>query len=372
MKILIVIDSIGTGGAQKLKAELAIGLANTGYCVEMFIYNKMTDEFFASDLLNAGIIVHIANKKRSGFSINVLRELRILLEKDYDVVISSMHAPSIYASLAVIGNKKCKLIVCDESSSLAPISLFRRGLFYLATLIADYVVPNSFSEAALMKKLPGRSKKVYPIWNGYDLSPMPFYSNQNNKNKGVRRLLIVGRIAYPKNGVNLLRALALFLSRNGWLPKIHWVGRLDSDIKSLNMKVEMDSFLSLNPGVDENWIWEGVVNDVNDYYRTSDALLHVSIYEGLPNVICEAMLSGCFVIASNVCDHPLIIGKNERGMLCEPNSPESICIAIEKLNQMESKKKLEVLRKARSFAEYEFNRDIMIEKYVSLFYEKNK
>ena len=61
-------------------------------------------------------------------------------------------------------------------------------------------------------------------------------------------------------------------------------------------------------------------------------------------VICEAMLSGCFVIASSVCDHPKVIGNNERGLLCDPSSPKSICLAIEKLNIMQAKKKLILFR----------------------------
>jgi len=370
MKILIVIDSIGTGGAQKLKAELALGLVAHNCQVEMFIYNKFTDEFFASDLSKAGIKVHIVSKKGSGFSVVVLNELRILLSQNFDIVISSMHAPSIYSALALLGKRKCKLIVCDESSSMAPISLFRRCMFYLATLFSDFVVPNSFNEAKLMKKLPGRSKKIRPIWNGYDLSLIPFYLNKSYMNKGIQRLLVVGRIAHPKNGVSFLRALSLFQKRNGWLPEIKWVGRNDNDKRSIKMRSEMDLFLSLEPEIQKKWSWEGVVNDVRDYYQTSDALIHVSIYEGLPNVICEAMLAGCFVIASDVCDHPLIIGKNDRGLLCDPNIPESICNALENLNQMESKKKLEIVKKAREFSEAEFNRDIMTKKYVSLFYEK--
>ena len=217
-----------------------------------------------------------------------------------------------------------------------------------------------------MKKLPGRSKKIHPIWNGYDLSLMPFHSNQKYENIGIKELLVVGRIASPKNGLNLLKALALFISRNGWSPKIRWVGRLDLDKRSVHMKNEMDLFLSMNPSIKENWIWEGFVADVRDYYRTSDALIHVSIYEGLPNVICEAMLSGCFVIASDVCDHPLILGDNERGLLCDPLSPESICNVIETLNLMEINKKIGIIKKAREFSEIKFNRDWMTERYLSL------
>ena len=63
MKILIVIDSIGTGGAQKLKAELAQGLSRKGNQVEIFIYNDNNDKFFASDLTSSGVKIHVAKKK---------------------------------------------------------------------------------------------------------------------------------------------------------------------------------------------------------------------------------------------------------------------------------------------------------------------
>ena len=47
MKILIVLDSLGTGGAQRLKLQLAQGLVERGHEVEIFIYVS-EDQFFAS------------------------------------------------------------------------------------------------------------------------------------------------------------------------------------------------------------------------------------------------------------------------------------------------------------------------------------
>ena len=75
----------------------------------------------------------------------------------------------------------------------------------------------------------------------------------------------------------------------------------------------------------------------------------------MPLVLCEAMLSGCFVIASSVCDHPMIIGDNERGLLCNPLSPESICISLEKLNNMESEFKSIIVKRARKYAVKNFD-----------------
>lgn len=365
MKILIVLDSLGTGGAQRLKSQLAQGLVERGHEVEIFIYVS-EDQFFASDFKDAGIKIHVAYRQSSGFSFQVLKQLRALLKVGYDAVISSLHAPSIYSALAILGIKECKLIVCEESSSNAPLSFFRKYIFYFATLMADSIVPNSFNESKLMKKLPGRTKKIHPIWNGYDLSSIPFYSNKINENHGISKLLVVGRIAYPKNGINLLKGLSLFLSQNEWLPEVFWVGRRDTDKRSLKMQEDMDSYLLNNPKIAEKWNWLGVVEDVREYYQSCDALMHVSSYEGLPNAICEAMLSGCFVVASDVCDHPLMLGKEERGLLCKPDSPESICDAIERLDSMQVDRRNEIIRKARHFAEGAFNRDSMVQKYELL------
>ena len=365
MKVLIVIDSLGTGGAQKLKAQIAKGLVQRGHEVEIFIYNS-DNQFFAAEFVNAGIKIHIADKQESGFSFGVLLELRALIKSQYDAVISSLHAPSIYAALAVLGNKNCKLIVCEESSSNAPVPLIRKVLFYFATLFADAIVANSFNEARLMTKLPGRSKKLNVIWNGYELGSISFKPRGISQNLAQITLLVVGRVAYPKNGTNLLKGLKLFSERNGWMPKVNWVGRRDTDPKSVEMQKEMDLFLLQNTDVAKSWVWCGEVRDVEKYYQLSDALLHVSRYEGLPMVICEAMLSGCFVIASDVCDHPLLLGNEERGLLCDPLSPESICEAIERFTALKSESRMDAVKRARQFAELEFDRKIMVDKFEGL------
>ena len=112
----------------------------------------------------------------------------------------------------------------------------------------------------------------------------------------------------------------------------------------------------------------GNVEDIYTHYRNSDVLITPSLYEGLPVVICEAMLSGCFVIASNVCDHPLLMGQEQRGLLCDPNSPESICEAIEKLNDMDNADKNKMISSARDFAEKSFTIKKMTESYELLLF----
>ena len=364
MKILIVIDSLGSGGAQRLKENLAKALSGNGHQVDIFIYVS-DNQFYGDGFASAGIKLHIADKKKSGFSFRVITQLRGIIKKgSYDGVISSMHAPSIYASFANFGIKKTKLIVCEESSSNAPVPIFKKFLFYLSAISANAVVTNSYNESKLLGRFPGLSKKISTIWNGYVIEPSPvcFGRSQNR----IKRLLVVGRIAYPKNGLNLLKSLSVFLLRNGWAPEIHWAGRQDIDNRSLVMREEMELYLSNNPEIASHFKWLGEVKGVDELYRSSDGLIHVSIFEGLPNVICEAMLAGCPVIASDVCDHPIVIGQEERGLLCAPSSPESICGAIERLENMSMDHRVQMTSKARAFAEVEFSIERMVREYEKL------
>ena len=363
MKILLVIDSLGSGGAQRQYVNLANVLSSRGHQVEIFIYIP-NNKFYEKHFLSTEIKIHEANKICRGFSWQVMKELRKLIKDGYDGIISSMHAPSIYTALGKFGLSKGKLIVCEVSSSLAPVPKFRKFLFYLSSLLADVVVTNSFHESEIMKKEFGLSSKVVTIWNGYDI-PSTFVSHVNNSKK-INKLLIVGRIAYPKNGVNLLKGLSLFLSRNHRIPEIYWAGREDTDDLSIQMQKEMAQYLVENPEIALKFKMLGEVKNINELYLSSDALIHVSIYEGLPNVICEAMIIGCPVIASNVCDHPKVLQQGHSGLLCEPFSPESICIAIEKFESMSIDQRKQLAVNARKFAEKNFGIDQMADGFENL------
>jgi glycosyltransferase involved in cell wall biosynthesis len=363
MKILIVIDNLGSGGAQIQKARLAKGLLDFGNEVDFFTYKQ--EQFFKSIIESNNINIYSANKIDKGFSFRTLKRLRrIILSNDYDGIISSMHAPSIYAALAMFGIKSGKLIVCEESSSLAPVSILRKTFFYFACLKADSVVTNSFNETKLLGRWPGLLKKINTIWNGFEI---PCHENNKNivQNK-VLKLLVVARISYPKNGLNLLRAILLFYKRNGWAPELKWAGRRDNDKRSIKMQKQMDQFLHEHPEISSNWRWLGEVENVNKLYRESDALILVSLYEGIANTISEAMIEECFVITSSVCDNEIVIGNEERGLLCNQLSPESICLAIERLNNLSFEQKNKIVKNARNYVEKNFNINKLTKSFISL------
>ena len=366
MNILIIIDSLGSGGAQRQKTQLAYGLAKKFYDVSIFTYHK-TENFFDHTLKSSNINFISSENTSKGFSLKILLEIRNLIKKNnYDLVISSMHSPSIYAALAILGIKGPKLIICEESSSIAPIRLHIRILFYLASLLAYKIVTNSYSEKELLKKLPGRSKKINVVWNGFNISEfMPFREIKSSKN--LKKILVIGRVAYPKTGLNLLKGFKVFYDRNGFLPEINWIGRQDNDKRSVNMRNQMEIFLEKNLPIKEKFFFRGQVKDINEYFQTSNLLIHPSIYEGLPMVICEAMFEGLFVIASDVCDHPKMVPNKERGLLFNPLDPNSISDSLEIYSSLDERTKDSIVVNARKFAMENFSLDKMIEGYERLF-----
>lgn len=359
----MVIDSFGSGGAQRTQISLAEAFTKAGHQVEFFTYKK--GSFFENTAKNLSSNLYFFYQEKKGFSLRTLLNLRhTILIGSYDLIISSMHAPSIYSAFAKIKISKGLLILSEESSSAAPVPLFKRLGFYLASLLSNAIVTKSYHEAQEVAKRPGLSNKVHAIWPGIELQTLNY--NKNIVHNKELKLLIVARVSYPKNGLNLLRALKFFYDRNGWIPKVSWAGREDSGLRDQEMLCQMKDYLISHPKINAQWSWLGEVKDVQNLYENHDALVLVSIYEGFPTVIVEAMLYGCFVIASDICDNKIVFGEDERGLLCNPLSPESICSAIEKLNMMNISQKLNVIEKARKFAEVNFKQQRMEKDFETL------
>ncbi|MEC8175816.1 MAG: glycosyltransferase [Bacteroidota bacterium] len=365
MKILIVIDSLGSGGAQKLAVNLIDGFIQKKHSIHLFKYDDKSN-FFLSDLIDKGVKVHKIKKtsKIKFFRvIQIITELRAKIKNNkYDGIISFLHLPSFYSSIAKLGIIKGKLIVCELSSSDAPVNKLIKVLFYVSCLISNSVVANSKNEIMNIKKKFLLSQKAYSIYNGLDFTTTKKRNSIKNNNKG---LLIIARIAYPKNGVNLVRGILKFYEKNEWAPKLTWVGRKENDPRSLNMQKQINNLIQSNPVLNDKICFVGEIKNVKDLYNTYDALILPSIYEGLPLVICESMISKCFVLASNVCDHPNILGNN-RGFLFDPYSPESISRCIQRFYSLSYVEKEEIINRSYEYAVENFSLKKMTDSYEAL------
>jgi glycosyltransferase involved in cell wall biosynthesis len=291
------------------------------------------------------------------------------MTKDVDAVISFQPNANIYATLArllLLGSKKPKLFCGERTVTAHYRSAATRVGIWIIGLCSDNLVTNSYTQARVLRQLPGLADKVKVIWNGYRV-----LSSQTNsfmpKSKDQLRILVVGRQSSEKNGLRLLEALQVFYDRYGWTPQLRWAGRQEQDDASLSMKAIMNQFLMKYPMLATQCSFLGEVKDVNDLYLSSDVLILPSLYEGLPNAVCEAMLAGCPVIASNVCDLPRLLGSDgERGLLCDPLSSASIADAIYRFHTMPLEEKACMVQRARQFVKDNLSLEKMVKSYEAL------
>jgi len=327
MKILLVIDHLGLGGAQRQVVELACGLVRRGHAVEIFNYFPRMD-FFRARVLAQGITVHDCTKGR-GFSLGVLRRLRALIRRgNFGVIVSYLNSPNIYTELAGVGRNGAKLVVSERCSRHDDRSMLGSLVRRLLHGISDHVVTNSETHAQWLDGRWWLRGRVSCIYNGLDpgslLPGLPAPARPQDL-----RLLAAGRVCPQKNPLRLVRALQLFHQEHGYVPHVSWAGKTDSAHRAYH--AEVNALLANTPAVRERWQWLGEQPNMPCLLSQHHALIHPSVYEGLPNSVCEALGAGMPVLVSDVCDHPLLVEDGARGFIFDPLQPGDIAAAIGKL-----------------------------------------
>jgi len=360
MNILCIIDSLGSGGAQRQLVNLACGLKAKGHDVEFFVYNPRIT-FFRPNLYQSGIPVNQI-RVHPGFSFTVVRTIaRLLQQKKPDALISFLPSPNIYTVLAFFYSSSKAMLILNERSSDAGFLPILRYILYSRS---HHVVVNSFDQQIALSRYSWLKHKTSVIYNGYNIEKN-ITNTPTLSTKGIT-LIAVGRNTPCKNGFRLLQALLIFKQKNGYMPNVSWVGRQEQDRQSLLIRAQMDQLISSHSSLDARWHWLGERSDVPQLLAKSDALIHVSLYEGLPNVVCEAFIAAKPAIVSAVCDNPLLVEEGVRGHLCDPLCPESICEAIERFCSMTPEERQAMGRNARRFAEEHLTLERMVNDYEAL------
>lgn len=366
MRLLCVIDHFGSGGAQRQMVNLACGLKARGHLVDVFVYFPQYN-FFRPQIVAAQIPIFEIPKRR-GFSLEVLRKMHALLEVGkYDVVISFLASPNMYSELVGAFHTGSKMVVSERGSHYGDRSIIGSLLTRLFHVFADRVVTNNVSHALWLRRYPWLKDKVVPIYNGLE----PFYFEELTPPEQVEelRLIAIGTIRPGKNCLGLMRAMEMFFARNGYMPKITWVGaRYDSREGSKYWREIGDVFKD-SPQVASNWSWLGERDDIPELLAQHHALIHPSFHEGLPNVVCEALFAGRPVLASDVCDHPMLVKDGERGYLFDPKSSSSIVSAIEKLSALDGHGWRRFSNNARRYAFENLGIDKYIDSYEAMLSE---
>lgn len=113
-----------------------------------------------------------------------------------------------------------------------------------------------------------------------------------------------------------------------------------------------------------NVIYHGMVDDVTEIFKDTHCLILPSYHEGMSNVMLEACASARPVIASNIPGCKEIVDNNTTGFLCESRSVDSLYHATLKFLNLSEKEKKNMGRNARLKVDKNFNRQIIVDKYI--------
>lgn len=352
MKILLFIDGLGSGGAERQLVGLAKILKDNKYQIRVVSYKKNAT-FYVPFLEEHKIIFCTYNT-------NKLLGWWVLLKEIYkfkpNLIISYLGQANLYACLIRLFNNT-PLIISDRNTNIS-ISLKDKIRFKLYN-VADAIVPNSYSQTEFLKlHCKKLINKLYTIINFTDTD---YFKPNNSRLEKNIRIIVVARVVPQKNVLGFIDAIYTLVKDGFDNFNISWYG--DKSDEKYVLKCEnkikdykLDHYISLC----------GENKHILQTYQESYALCLPSFKEGTPNVICEAMSCGLPILCSAICDNPKYIQEGENGFLFNPNNSDCIANAIKQLLLTESNEIDKIRIKNREKAVKLFSKQKFGDNYIRI------
>jgi glycosyltransferase involved in cell wall biosynthesis len=316
--ILVVIHSLGGGGAERTLVDLTACWASRGDRVTLVTLSHARDDAYVLHPDINRIVLDVAGES-SGLLQGILANLhRVLaLRKVFktiapDVVLGFMTTSSVLAVFAALG-LPVRVIASEHTHPThQSLSALWRLLRKIAYPLARTVVTLTEGTAEWIKhNMPHVRLRVIPnpvVWPVANREPV-FEPPPKIANR--KRLLAVGRL-HPEKGFDLLiDAFKLIATRQSdWDLVILGEGGARGSLQA-----QIDQ-----AGLADRIAMPGRVGNMADWYASADMYVLSSRVEGLSNTLLESMAMGLPVVAFDCDTGPrAIITHGLDGLLVRPN-----------------------------------------------------
>lgn len=315
-RIMFLITGLSKGGAETQLVRLAGELRRRNW--EVSIASMDGSCFFRDELATHDVAFFPLDFDRSRL-LNFLPALRhtrkLLREWNPDLLVTFMYHANLLGSLltAIDGIPTVSSVRNEKFGGV-----FRETLAWLSSRVNVRTTINSSNAATRLVDrgvLPAGKTTVIP--NAITVGP-PRTSNTATADD-ILEWIAVGRLYPQKDYPNLLHAFSIVVSQQpNHRLSIAGSGPLQSEIENVVLNLNLSSHVTLL----------GQRNDVADLLRKSDALVLSSAWEGMPNVVMEAMANGVPVVATNVGGVSELVTDGITGFLCPPHNPEALATAM--------------------------------------------
>ncbi|MDA0833148.1 MAG: glycosyltransferase [Planctomycetota bacterium] len=174
---------------------------------------------------------------------------------------------------------------------------------------------------------------------------------------GIKPLICIGRLDEQKGHRYLFEALAKLAPAD---PTLHLLvvghGPLDATLKEHASRLGLASVVH----------FVGWSDQIPEFLKASSLLVLPSLWEGMPNVVLEAMASGLPVIASDVEGVRELISPDQTGIIVPPRDSDALAREIQRL-RADSQLAETVGDTSQVFVTEHFTWDAVVQGYVQLY-----
>jgi glycosyltransferase involved in cell wall biosynthesis len=353
MKILEVIPSLQSAGAERLVVELSNELSRReGIEVTILQLYPFNEKDLLKPLVDKTVIVKSLNKPK-GFNLFCYFKLaKFIKNGKYDVVHTHTNATLylLWTTLINRGPIYCSTIHSDakrEAGGLLTSCL--KKILYKFRLC----VPITISERSNQSFVDYYHLQAPIIYNG--IKPFNGSLPKDNKNKGLFVFVHIARTHPIKNQVMLYRCINR-LALEGYKVLLYHYGRFyDEEVSKQLESLKTD-----------NIIFAGETEMPQIILQQADALCMSSLMEGMPMTIIEAFSVACPVITTPVGGCVNMVKEGYNGLLSKSTDEVDYYEALKKFVNLTYEEREEMKKNAyKSFKKYDIRETA--ENYLKVF-----
>ena len=359
LHVLQVIATLDRAGAEKQMVLLARGLPRARFRVEVATLTRLGP--LEVDLKGAGVPITAIGKRHKVDPLAFARLVGFLKGRRLDVVQTWLFAANTYGRLAALRAGVPVVVAAEMAVDLwkgrAHLAIDRR-----LGRRADRVVGNSRAVVEFYRKAGVPDDRLDLIYSGIaDEEPPPVDPAAVRTDLGLPPdaplMIFVGRLAAQKGVGDLLAALDLLRHvRPDVRTLIVGDGPLRGRLEDMARAYRLDGLVR----------FPGHRADVPRLLAAADLLILPSRYEGLPNVVLEAMRSRTPVVATAAPGTTEVVVDGRTGLLVPVRTPTALAQAIRAVVQdPELARRLGDAGRAR--VEAEFGAETMIARFADLY-----
>lgn len=368
MKVLYLIDSLASGGAQRQLVTLLGALDRRSVAAHLAVYYP--HDHFRPEVDPLGIPVHELGR-RGARDLGVLVRLRGLLARErFDVLHSYLRTPGVLARVATLGRASPKVVVSHRNVNLGR-SATRLVLERLLAPRADAFIANAEAVRDDLETLvPASRGRVYVVPNG-----ILWTEPGDAVVAGAARLRaewgasdeniilgVVGRVQRQKAPDFLLDALLALPEDVIRRVSVVWVGEPVDRALAAAVQGRLEA---LDRPL--RWRFEAETRAVRSVYLAIDCLVLPSRWEGFPNAVLEALAHGVPVIATDVGDVRAIVEEGETGWIVPPEDVSMLASAIADLSELPASRRVEMGRRGAASVRGRYSVDHLVARTIDVY-----